>query len=155
MWRKYRESFINKNLQRIKGRKTSLIYQNQVLTVQQIFAYNSNKRTFYHFYVKGNLPQIYKNKRKSQFLAIELSRGSSILLSYLIREVLRREGSKRFFFIQYPLYPQSNIQYLLLLLHIQEDQPIEYFEKSLREIHDEFTQVIHRLTEYGFKNPLD
>jgi len=155
MWRKYRESFINKNLQRIKGRKTSLIYQNQVLTVQQIFAYNSNKRTFYHFYVKGNLPQIHKNKRKSQFLAIELSKGSSILISNIIREVLGREGSKRFFFIQYPLYPQLSIQYLLLLLHIQEDQPIEYYEKSLREIYTKFTQAIHRLTEYAFKNHVD
>jgi hypothetical protein len=155
MWRKYRETFGNKKLKRIKGRKTSLIYQKQILTVQHIFTYTSHKRIFYHFYVQGNLPYVQKNKRKSQFLAIQLSKGSSILMSTLIQEVLKREGSKKFFFIQYPLYPQFNIQYLLLLVHIQDSTSLTQYEESLREVYKTFNRAIHTLTSRAFKNNVD
>lgn len=155
MWRKYRESITNKKLKRIKGRKTSLIYQNQILEVNQIFTYTSNKRIFYHFYVKGNLPHIQKNKKKSQFLAIQLSKGSSSLMLNLIREVLKREDSKHFFFIQYPIYPQFNMHYLLLLLHIQEDHSLVQFENLLGDVKKKFTQTIQTLTKNAFKNHVD
>ncbi|MHA1110112.1 MAG: hypothetical protein ACTSRE_03380 [Promethearchaeota archaeon] len=150
MWRKYRESISTKKLKRIKGRKTSLIYQKQVLTVQEIFTYTSSKRVFYHFYVKGNLPHIQKNTKKSQFLAIQLSKGSSALLLKLIREVLKREGSKRFFFIQYPIYPQFNINYLLLLMHIQDETSIPQYEDSLRGVFEKYTQAIEKIISSAF-----
>ncbi len=155
MWRKYRESITKKTVKRIKGRKNSLIYQKQILTVQEIFAYNSNKRFFYHFFVQGNLPHVQKNKKRSQFLAIQLSKGSSLLMSRLIREILKREGSKRFFFIQYPLYPPFNIAYLLLLMHIQDETSITQYEESLREVYEKFTQAIETLTSSAFKDHVD
>ena len=155
MWRKYRESVTNKKLKRIKGRKTSLIYHKQILSVQDIFTFTSNKRIFYHFYVHGNLPHVQKNKRKSQFLAIQLSKGSSSLMLNLIREVLKREGSKRFFFIQYPIYPQFNIHYLLLLVHIEAETSLAQYEEALREIYEKFTEAIDNLTSYAFKNHVD
>ena len=155
MWRKYRESITNKKLKRIRGRKTSLIYQNQLLSVQEIFTYTSNKRIFYHFYVQGNLPQIQKNQRRSQFLAIQLSKGSSSLINSLIRQVLKREGSKRFFFIQYPIYPQYNLHYLLLLVHIQEGSNISQYEEALRMVYKKFTEAVDTLTSNAFKDRVD
>ncbi|TFG20943.1 MAG: hypothetical protein EU530_01965, partial [Promethearchaeota archaeon] len=142
MWRKYRESITNKKLKRIRGRKSSLLYQKQVLTVQEIFTYPSNKQIFYQFFVKGNLPHIQKNKRGSQFLAIQLSKGSSVLLLKVIREVLKREGSRRFFFIQYPIYPQFNINYLLLLIHVQDTSALSQYEDSLLGVYEKFSQAI-------------
>jgi hypothetical protein len=155
MWRKYRESITNKNLKRIRGRKTSLFYQNQILTVDEIFTYRVNKHNFYHFYVQGNLPHIQKNKRKTHFLAIELSKGSSVLLTNLIRRILKREASKRFFFIQYPLYSQTNIQYLLLLIRVEDDHNIVEYQNMLMTIHDEFLNVIDVLASYAFRNGVD
>ncbi len=150
MWRKYRESIMNKKLKRIKGRKSSLIYQKQILTVQKIFTYSSNKQIFYQFHVKGNLPHIQKNKRGSQFLAIQLSKGSSTLLLNLIREVLKREGSKRFFFIQYPIYPQFNINYLLLLIYVQDTTALAQYEESLLEVYEKFSQAIEKIISSAF-----
>jgi len=150
MWRKYRDSVIKKSLKRIRGRKSSLIYQKQILTVKEIFTYISKKRIFYHFYVKGNLPYIQKNRAKSQFLAIQLSKGSSVLILNLIRETLKREGSKRFFFIQYPIYPQFNMNYLLLLIYIQDESLIPQYEDSLRDVYDKFMQAIENITLNGF-----
>ena len=150
MWRKYRDSIVKKSLKRIKGRKSSLIYQKQILTVDEIFTYTSKKRIFYQFYVKGNLPHVQKNKKRTQFLAIQLSKGSSALLLNLIREVLKREGSKRYFFIQYPIYPQFNLNYLLLLIHVQDETSLTQYEELLGEIYDKFTQVIKKLTSNAF-----
>jgi len=150
MWRKYRESITNKKLKRIKGRKTSLIYQKQVLSVQEIFTYTSNKRVFYHFYVKGNLPHIQKNTKKSQFLAIQLSKGSSALLLKLTREVLKNEGSKQFFFIQYPIYPQFNINYLLLLIHVQDGTLYTQYEELLQGVYEKFTQALEKIISSAF-----
>jgi hypothetical protein len=150
MWRKYRDSIIKKSLKRIRGRKSSLIYQKQILSVNEIFTYSSKKQIFYHFYVKGNLPHIQKNRAKSQFLAIQLSKGSSVLLLNLIREVLKREGSKQFFFIQYPIYPQFNINYLLLLIHIRDESLIPRYEDSLRGVNEKFKQAIENITSNAF-----
>ena len=87
MWRKYRKSVLNKKLKRIRGRKRSLIYQKQILSVQNIFSYLKSNHQFYHFYIKGSLPYTLKNKKRTQFLGIELSRGSSLLLVKIIREI--------------------------------------------------------------------
>jgi hypothetical protein len=155
MWRKYRESITNKKLKRIKGRKSSLIYQNQILSVQEIFTYLSNKRIFYHFYVKGNLPHIQKNKRRTEFLAIQLSKGSSSLMNSLIRQVLKKEGLKQFFFIQYPVYSQTNIQYLLLLIRIEDPEKKKQYEELLRKIYAKFKQAIDTLASHAFDNSVD
>ena len=69
--------------------------------------------------------------------------------------MLKREGSKRFFFIQYPLYPPFNIHYLLLLMHIQDEASIAQYEESLREMYEKFTQAIETLTSNAFKNHVD
>ena len=155
MWRKYRESITNKKLKRIKGRKYSLIYQNQVLSVQEIFTYSASKRIFYHFYVRGNLPHIQKNSRQTEFLAIQLSIGSSSLMSSLIRQVLKREGSKRFFFIQYPVYSQTNIQYLLLLVHFEDPEKQAHYEGLLEDIYEKFKHAVDSLTSRAFDNSVD
>ena len=155
MWRKYRESISNNKLKRIRGRKSSLIYQNQVLSVQEIFTYTSNKRIFYHFYVRGNLPHIQKNKRRTEFLAIQLSKGSSSLMNSLIRQVLKKEEAKHFFFIQYPIYSQTNIQYLLLLIHVEDPKNQKQYEELLQDIHKKFKQAIDILASHAFTNSVD
>ncbi|MBN2154587.1 MAG: hypothetical protein JW776_00900 [Candidatus Lokiarchaeota archaeon] len=152
MWRKFRDSVTTKQVKRIKGRKTSLLYQNQILKVQQIFTYSSRKRIFYQFFVKGNLPHIQKNKKQTQFLGIQLSKGSSLLLTHLIREVLKCNGSREFFFIQYPVYSQTNIQYLILLIRLYEDSPIHEYEQKLMKLQDEFTNTIKSLVKSAFRD---
>ena len=132
-----------------------IFYQNQILSVQEIFTYNSNNRIFYHFFVKGNLPHIQKNKKKSQFLAIQLSKGSSLLMTRLIREVLKREGSEHYFFTQYPVYPQFNINYLLLLVHIRDENSIRDYETSLLNMYMKFTKAIDTLISKAFNNHVD
>ncbi len=155
MWRKYHESLTKKSLKRIRGRKSSLIYQNQILTVQEIFTYTSKKLIYYHFFVKGNLPHIQKNKRITQFLAIQLSKGSSILVSRLIREVLRRDRAKQFFYIQYPIYPQFNINYLLLLIHVKDEKSIPDYERELQIFFEKFRTRVDSLVSKAFEDRVD
>ena len=155
MWRKYRDRVTKKFLKRIRGRKTSIIYQNQILSVNEIFTYTKQKKIFYYFYVQGNLPQVQKNKRRTQFLAIRLSKGSTMLMVKIIREVLKRKETKRFFFMQYPVYPQFNINELLLLIHVQDENKLQQYEFELLDFHEEFEQALDSLVGTVFKKPVD